>query len=147
MSAVFKKKLRPRFIGPFTVVAKKGLAYTLNPPRKLRIHPVFYVGLLKLYRDPSHVNLEALLRRGSWPCHRLLHPNQEVKLGLHPGVTLLQRVNASLRRVERTLGPIQCLTETIQLEKYLLMVLLRYTDLHRRCSMSKGTASSMWRDS
>ena len=35
-SAVFKTKLRPRFIGPFTVVAKKGLAYTLNLPRKLR---------------------------------------------------------------------------------------------------------------
>uniref|UniRef100_A0AAV1V885 Tf2-1-like SH3-like domain-containing protein n=1 Tax=Peronospora matthiolae TaxID=2874970 RepID=A0AAV1V885_9STRA len=60
VSAVFKTKLRPRFIGPFTVTAKKGLAYTLNLPRKLRTHPVFYVGLLKPYRDPSHVNLEAL---------------------------------------------------------------------------------------
>ena len=50
VSAVFKTKLRPRFIGPFTVVAKKGLAYTLNLPRKLRTHPVFYVGLLKPYR-------------------------------------------------------------------------------------------------
>ncbi|CAI5712991.1 unnamed protein product [Hyaloperonospora brassicae] len=63
VSAVFKTKLRPRFIGPFTVVAKKGLAYTLNLPRKLRTHPVFYVGLLKPYRDPSHVNLEALAPR------------------------------------------------------------------------------------
>ena len=26
VSAAFKKKLRPRFIGPFTVIAKKGLA-------------------------------------------------------------------------------------------------------------------------
>ena len=60
VSAVFKTKLRPRFIGPFTVIAKKGLAYTLNLPRKLRTHPVFYVGLLKPYRDPSQVNLEAL---------------------------------------------------------------------------------------
>ena len=63
VSAVFKTKLRPRFIGPFTVVAKKGLAYTLNLPRKLRTHPVFYVGLLKPYRDPSHVNLEDLAAR------------------------------------------------------------------------------------
>ena len=30
VSAVFKTKLRPRFIGPFTVVAKKGIAYTLT---------------------------------------------------------------------------------------------------------------------
>ena len=65
VSAVFKTKLRPRFIGPFTVVAKKGLAYTLNLPRKLRTHPVFYVGLLKPYRDPSHVNVEALAPRKS----------------------------------------------------------------------------------
>ena len=50
----------PRFIGPFTVIAKKGLAYKLNLPRNLRTHPVFYVGLLKPYRDPSQVNLEAL---------------------------------------------------------------------------------------
>ena len=60
MSAVFKTKLRPRFVGPFTVTAKKGLAYALNIPRKLCTHPVFYVDLLKPYRDPSHVNLEAL---------------------------------------------------------------------------------------
>ena len=63
VSAVFKTKLRPRFIGPFTVVAKKGLAYTLNLPSKLRTHPVFYVGLLKPYRDPSHVDLKALVLR------------------------------------------------------------------------------------
>ncbi|KAG3175873.1 hypothetical protein PC128_g17526 [Phytophthora cactorum] len=47
LSAVFKTKLRSRFIGPFKVVAKKGLAYTLNLPKKMRTHPVFYVGLLK----------------------------------------------------------------------------------------------------
>ncbi|GMF52220.1 unnamed protein product [Phytophthora fragariaefolia] len=32
VSVVFKTKLRPRFIGPFKVAAKKGLAYTLNLP-------------------------------------------------------------------------------------------------------------------
>ena len=36
VSAVVKTKLRQRFIGPFTVVAKKGLAYTLSLPRKMR---------------------------------------------------------------------------------------------------------------
>ena len=63
MSAVVNTKLRPRLIGPFTVTAKKGLAYTLNLPRKLRTHPLFYVGLLKPYRDPSQVDQEALAAR------------------------------------------------------------------------------------
>ncbi|KAG2805226.1 hypothetical protein PC129_g17823 [Phytophthora cactorum] len=49
VSAVFKTKLRPRFIGPFKVVANKAPAYTLNLPKKMRTHPVFYVGLLKPY--------------------------------------------------------------------------------------------------
>ncbi|KAG4234491.1 hypothetical protein PC116_g17345 [Phytophthora cactorum] len=60
VSAVFKTKLRPRFIGPFKVVAKKGLAYTLNLPKKMCTHPVFYVGLLKPYQDPAQVSVEAL---------------------------------------------------------------------------------------
>jgi hypothetical protein len=60
VSAVFKTKLRPRFVGPFTVVAKKGLAYTLNLPKKMRTHPVFYVCLLKPYHDPSHVSSDDL---------------------------------------------------------------------------------------
>ena len=60
VSAVYKTKLRPRFIGPFTVVAKKGLDYTRNLPQKLRTHLVFYVSMLKPYRDPALVNMEAL---------------------------------------------------------------------------------------
>ena len=63
VSAVYKTKLHSRFIEPFTVVTKKGLEYTLNLPRKLRTHPVFYDGILKPYRDPSHVNVEALAPR------------------------------------------------------------------------------------
>ena len=47
VSAVYKTKLRSRFIGPFMVVTKEVLAYTLNLPRKLRTHPMFYVGMLK----------------------------------------------------------------------------------------------------
>ena len=56
VSAVFKTKLRPRFINPFTVIAKKGLACKLNLPRKLHTQPVFYFGLLKPYHDPSLVD-------------------------------------------------------------------------------------------
>ncbi|KAG2995773.1 hypothetical protein PC121_g20465 [Phytophthora cactorum] len=62
VSAIFKTKLRPRFIGPFKVVAKKGLAYTLNLPKKMRTHPVFYVGLLKSYQGPAQASVEALAR-------------------------------------------------------------------------------------
>ncbi|OWZ00917.1 Pol Polyprotein [Phytophthora megakarya] len=52
MSAVFKTKLRPLFIVPFKVVAKKGLAYTLNLLKKMRTHPVFYVGLVSRIMTP-----------------------------------------------------------------------------------------------
>ncbi|KAG3006922.1 hypothetical protein PC121_g17798 [Phytophthora cactorum] len=60
VSAIFGTKLRPRLIGPFKVEAKKGLAYTLNLPKKMGTHPVFYVGLLKPYRDPAQMSAEAL---------------------------------------------------------------------------------------
>ncbi|GMF28086.1 unnamed protein product [Phytophthora fragariaefolia] len=42
-------KLAPRFIGPFTVLAKHGNAYTLDIPSSMRLHPTFYVGQLKPY--------------------------------------------------------------------------------------------------
>ncbi|KAG2804412.1 hypothetical protein PC129_g9573 [Phytophthora cactorum] len=60
VSEVFKTKLRPSFIGPFKVVAKKGLAYTLNLPKKMRTYPEFYVGFLKPYQAPTQVSVEAL---------------------------------------------------------------------------------------
>ena len=63
VSAVFKTKFVPSLMEPSTVVAKKRLAYTSNLSRKLRTHPVFYVGLIKPYQDPFHVNLEALAPR------------------------------------------------------------------------------------
>ena len=69
VSAVFKTKLRPRFIGPFTVIAKKDLSYTLNLPRKLRTHPVFYVGLLKPYHGPSLVYQKAHAPEGGTSSH------------------------------------------------------------------------------
>ena len=42
---VLKTKLCPQFIGLFTSVTKKILAYTLYNPRKLRTYPVLYPGL------------------------------------------------------------------------------------------------------
>ncbi|KAG2763782.1 hypothetical protein PC129_g13426 [Phytophthora cactorum] len=44
-------KLAPRFIGPFTVTKVIGDVYTLDIPTSLRLHPTFYVELLKKYRS------------------------------------------------------------------------------------------------
>ena len=48
-------KLLPRFIGPFKVTARAGpLAYELGLPAHFsRVHPVFYVGLLKAHQGES----------------------------------------------------------------------------------------------
>uniref|UniRef100_A0AAV1UMX3 Chromo domain-containing protein n=1 Tax=Peronospora matthiolae TaxID=2874970 RepID=A0AAV1UMX3_9STRA len=56
--------LRPCFIGPFTVLDKKGLAYMLDLPCKMQTYPVFYVSLLKPYLDPSLADDEALAPKG-----------------------------------------------------------------------------------
>ncbi|KAK8560261.1 hypothetical protein V6N12_013061 [Hibiscus sabdariffa] len=53
-----KGKLSPRFIGPYEIVERVGpAAYRLLlPPELERIHNVFHVSMLRMYRsDPSHV--------------------------------------------------------------------------------------------
>ncbi|GMF42230.1 unnamed protein product [Phytophthora fragariaefolia] len=54
-------KLAPRFIGPFTVLAKHGNAYTLDIPSSLRLHPTFYVGRLKSYAQHESPTLGDLV--------------------------------------------------------------------------------------
>ncbi|KAA3469875.1 Retrotransposable element Tf2 [Gossypium australe] len=53
-----KRKLSPRFIGPYRVSKRVGpVAYQLElPPELHRIHNVFHVSMLRHYRlDPSHI--------------------------------------------------------------------------------------------
>ncbi|KAE8977887.1 hypothetical protein PR001_g24594 [Phytophthora rubi] len=47
VSAVGSTKLRPRFVGPFTVIGVHDHAYSLDVPSSTQ--PTFYVGLLKPY--------------------------------------------------------------------------------------------------
>src|SRR4051812_9927880 len=50
------KKLQHRFIGPYSIIAKiSPVAYRLDLPPNLRIHPVFHVSLLRPYQDPNTV--------------------------------------------------------------------------------------------
>jgi hypothetical protein len=59
--AMKKKKLQPRFIGPYQILRKVGtIAYQLTlPPYLSNLHDVFHVSQLRKYvSDPSHI-LEA----------------------------------------------------------------------------------------
>jgi hypothetical protein len=47
------KKLQHRFLGPYRIDKKVSpVAYKLELPESLRIHPVFHVSLLRPYKDP-----------------------------------------------------------------------------------------------
>ena len=47
------QKLGPLYCGPFTVLEKLTSAYRLDLPLHMRVHPVFHVSQLKLYRKPE----------------------------------------------------------------------------------------------
>ena len=44
------RKFREKFVGPFTISARVGeLAYKLELPKTMQMHPVFHVSRLKAY--------------------------------------------------------------------------------------------------
>jgi hypothetical protein len=51
------RKLLPRYIGPFSITKSiRGVSYTLDLPKGLKIHPTFHISLLRLYReDPAYL--------------------------------------------------------------------------------------------
>src|SRR3954463_552135 len=50
------RKLQARFIGPYTIIDKVSpVAYKLELPPSLSVHPVFHVSLLRTYTAPSTV--------------------------------------------------------------------------------------------
>ena len=50
------RKLLPRWIGPFKIVLRIGkVVYKSDLPDTMKIHPVFHVSLLKLYRASGNV--------------------------------------------------------------------------------------------
>ena len=59
---------------------------------------------------------------------------------------MFQRLQTGLHRLEHTLSMSQSLMETLHFVKQLGVRFRRYTGLRQRCSMSRGTVSSMLRD-
>ena len=80
------------------VIAMKDLTYTLNLSRNLRTHPVFFVGLLKPYHDPSPVDRIALAPKGGtlFPI-TTSPPVQPVVAGCTPHFAVVCRPSRSSR--------------------------------------------------
>jgi hypothetical protein len=95
-----KKKLNPRFVGPFEILERIGpVAYRLAlPPSLAGVHDVFHVSMLRKYvPDPSHVlkyellQLQENLTYEEIPVKLLDHKVQELSTKSIPLVKVLWR--------------------------------------------------------
>jgi len=51
-------KLRPKWVGPFSITVKKSpVVYQLHLPSSIPVHPIFHISLLKPYRFKSGLTL------------------------------------------------------------------------------------------
>ncbi|GMF45114.1 unnamed protein product [Phytophthora fragariaefolia] len=99
VSAVGSTKLRPRFVGPFTVIWVHGHAYALDLPSAMSTHPTFYVGLLKPYHpaaaiDPSG-SAPPSIDKGHSPSFPAAPVSQEPGLGRIAERSALRRASRS----------------------------------------------------
>ena len=53
MVAEGSRKLGPLYCGPFTILDRLTLAYKLDLPPHMKVHPGFHVSQLKLYKRPK----------------------------------------------------------------------------------------------
>jgi len=49
------KKFRSRYIGPYNIIEKiSSQSYKLDLPLNMKVHPIFYIGLLKEFNSSPH---------------------------------------------------------------------------------------------
>ena len=126
VSAVFKPKWCPRFIGPFTVVTEKGQAYTLSLSRNLNTHTMLSDGMLKLYVDWRYVNVET----GS-VLSQAIPFISEGQADPPLRMLLFQCSQPRLHRFKRALSLKKSFTGTFPFLSQLSVHLRRYTDLRQ----------------
>ena len=130
VSAVFKPKWCPRFIGPFTVVTEKGQAYTLSLSRNLNTHTMLSDGMLKLYVDWRYVNVETLVSKGS-VLSQAIPFISEGQADPPLRMLLFQCSQPRLHRFKRALSLKKSFTGTFPFLSQLSVHLRRYTDLRQ----------------
>ena len=93
-----RRKLRPRYIGPYEIIARVGpVAYRLDlPPELCKVHNVFHVSMLRKYiPDSSHVlrdqpvELKDNLTYKEQPMHIVDHRKQILRNKVIPLVKVL----------------------------------------------------------
>ena len=67
-------KLLPKYIGPFRIIHRKGNAYTIELPRRMRTHPTFYVGRLRPYYQYEASSAGEYIRHAQEPPRGSLVP-------------------------------------------------------------------------